>query len=219
MLQWKLPIFHAIGPANPSISWVNASRRSAGGEMAGGITKPPGSPGPDPNLGSSGRSGKSIDDKIAEARRRKAQSQGPASLSNASKTGPQTSGIDDDMEDWAAPLPPDTPINDLDDDDSRKNRKQAASTPPAVGQTRRGEIRGTVLNVVPPQANVNPWLTFDLRTSNGTTYSVKAWFFLGAITAPQVLEGHVVRVRGRRTRRGHIKATSIINESNGSRWR
>lgn len=160
----------------------------------------------------------SIDDKIAEARRRKARSRGHTGLSNASQTGSQTSGLDDDREDWAAPLPQETPIDDLGDDSSRKQGKQASSAPRAAGRMHRGEIRGTVLNVVPPVANVNPWLTFDLRTNSGETYSVRAWFFLGAITAPQVLEGHVVRVRGRRTGRGYIKAASIINESNGSRW-
>jgi hypothetical protein len=157
----------------------------------------------------------SFDDKIAEARQRKAQSRGNVGLPNP----PQKGGLDDDMEDWPDPLPQETPIDDLDDDGSRKVRKQAATAPRTVARTRRGEIRGTVLNVVPPQTNVNPWLTFDLRTSNGDTYSVKKFFFLGAITAPQVLEGHVVRVKGRRSRRGYIKATSIFNESNGSRWR
>ena len=82
-----------------------------------------------------------------------------------------------------------------------------------------GEIRGTVLDVVEPVVNVNPWLVIDIRTDDGATMAVRGWFFWGAIRAPQVAEGHHIRVRGRLTRQGYIKPSYIINESTGSRWR
>jgi hypothetical protein len=82
-----------------------------------------------------------------------------------------------------------------------------------------GEVRGTVLNVVQPVVNVNPWLVLNIRTDDGETVAVRGWFFWGAIRAPQVAEGHYVRVGGRLTHQGYIKPSYIINESTGSRWR
>jgi hypothetical protein len=84
---------------------------------------------------------------------------------------------------------------------------------------RTGEIRGTVLQVVQPRVNENPWLVLDIRTDSGSTVVVRGRFFWGAVRAPYVAQGHYVRVGGKPTRDGYIKPQYIVNESNGSRWR
>jgi hypothetical protein len=90
--------------------------------------------------------------------------------------------------------------------------------PPSLQPGEPGEIRGTVLNVVQPVVNVNPWLTMDIRTESGETVAVRKFFFWGAVTAPYIAEGHYVRVAGRKTRGGYIKPRYIVNETTGSRW-
>jgi hypothetical protein len=117
------------------------------------------------------------------------------------------------------PLPVPTPVDEA--------RARAITYAPVVaGPThpggpndeRPGQFRGTVLNVVQPVVNMNPWLFLDIRTDSGDTVAVRARFFWGALRAPYVAEGHYVRVKGRQTRHGYIKPRSIVNESTGSRW-
>jgi hypothetical protein len=89
--------------------------------------------------------------------------------------------------------------------------------PPVTGQSGRS-FRGTVLNVIPPVVNVNPYLMLDIRTEDGQTVAVRASFWL-PFGVPYVAEGHHVRVVGHRTRAGFIKPDSIENETTGVRWR
>ena len=84
---------------------------------------------------------------------------------------------------------------------------------------RADEYRGTVLNVIQPIINVNPWLVLDIKSECGKTIAVRARFFWGSIRCPYVAEGHYVRVAGRMTGEGYLKPRYIINETTGSRWR
>jgi hypothetical protein len=101
----------------------------------------------------------------------------------------------------------------------------AGSITPAVGRgripmTRRSgqSLRGTVLNAIQPQVNVNPYLLLDVRTEDGDTVAVRARFWL-PFGVPYVAEGHQVHVVGRRTRAGFISPRYIENETTGVRWR
>jgi hypothetical protein len=147
--------------------------------------------------------------------------------SRSAQPGHEAAGesVHDGRPAWPGPLTPEAPIS----EPSHTSRGTEAVTPrlPVVDSGhagdrrlgRAGEFSGTVLNVVPPVVNENPWLVLDIRTESGETVAVRARFFWGAIRAPYVAEGHYVRVAGRTTRRGYIKPRYIINESTGSQWR
>lgn len=122
-----------------------------------------------------------------------------------------------------APLTPEEPIGRLSAEPGTAppapldsgGRESVSGLPPGWS----GEIRGTVLGVVEPVVNVNPWLVVEMRTDSGETVTVRAWFFWGTIRAPHIAEGHHICVGGRLTRRGYIKPSYIIDDSTGSRWR
>ena len=122
----------------------------------------------------------------------------------------------------SGPLTPERPIGGLPGEPEMAPPAPPAGSPESLSALQpgwSGEVRGTVLGVVEPVVNVNPWLVIDLRTDDGETIAVRRWFFWGTIRAPHIAEGHHIRVRGRLTRRGYIKPSYIINESTGSRWR
>ena len=141
------------------------------------------------------------------------------------RDGPSAAGFDDGGESAGpGPLKPEAPIGEPSAKPSGRQVTPSPSDgilghPDSLRPGWSGEVRGTVLNVVQPVVNVNPWLVLYIRTDNGETVAVRGWFFWGAIRAPHITEGHYVRVGGRLTRQGYIRPSYIINESTGSRWR
>jgi hypothetical protein len=136
---------------------------------------------------------------------------------------PDAAGLQDGGEAGLGPLTPEPPIGEPPGVPSMRGGTPGPSVaspgpPPSPQPGEPGEIRGTVLNVVQPVVNVNPWLTMDIRTESGETVAVRKFFFWGAVTAPHIAEGHYVRVAGRKTRGGYIKPRYIVNETTGSRW-
>jgi len=122
----------------------------------------------------------------------------------------------------SGPLTPERPIGGLPAEPELAPPAPSAGSPESLSSLQpgwSGEVRGTVLDVVEPVVNVNPWLVIDIRTDEGETVAVRGWFFWGTIRAPHVAAGHHIRVGGRLTRGGYIKPSYIINESTGSRWR
>jgi pSer/pThr/pTyr-binding forkhead associated (FHA) protein len=103
---------------------------------------------------------------------------------------------------------------------------ESGSVTPAVAGHKRHlmkritgqSFRGTVLKVILPQVNVNPYLLLDIRTEDGDTVAVRAGFWL-PFGVPHVAEGHRVRVVGRRTDAGFISPRYIENETTGVIWR
>jgi hypothetical protein len=167
------------------------------------------------------RVAKQMNDLMAQWRlRRSARQQQQQRVSQQ----PDAAGVYDGGGAGLGPLTPEPPISEPQGEPSMREAMPgpaAASSPgspPRPQPAEPGEIRGTVLNVVQPVVNVNPWLTMDIRTESGETVAVRKFFFWGAVTAPFIAEGHYVRVAGRRTRGGYIKPRYIVNETTGSRW-
>jgi hypothetical protein len=174
--------------------------------------------------GNQQRVAKQMNDLITQWRLRRSARQQQQQQQQRLSQQPDAAGLQDGEEAGLGPLTPEPPIGEPQGAPSMREGTPGPPVaspgppPPSPLPGEPGEIRGTVLNVVQPVVNVNPWLTMDIRTESGETVAVRKFFFWGAVTAPYIAEGHYVRVAGRKTRGGYIKPRYIVNETTGSRW-